>query len=84
MATGIDPVFQIGKAGITVSVMEQIDLALEARELIKLRVLPNSGESVKEVAQQAAEESGADLIQVIGHNFVLFRPSKKKPRIQLP
>ena len=84
MATGIDPVFQVGKAGITESVIAQIDTALEARELIKLRVLPNAGASVEEVAKQAAAESGAELVQVIGHNFVLFRHSKKKPRIELP
>lgn len=84
MATGIDPIFQVGKAGITENVIIQIDTALEAQELIKIKVLPNAGEPVEAVARRAAEESGAELVQVIGRNFVLFRHSKRKPRIELP
>lgn len=84
MATGLDPLFQIGKAGITENVMKQIETALEARELIKLRVLPTVGDSVEEVARKTACFAGADLIQVIGRNFVLFRRSEKKPKIELP
>jgi len=84
MATGLDPLFQIGKAGITENVMAEVDSALEARELIKLRVLPTAGESVEEVAKEIALGAGAELIQVVGHNFVLYRRSKKKPKIELP
>lgn len=84
MATGLDPLFQVGKAGITDSVMVQVDTALEARELIKLRVLPTAGDAVEEVAKNVADKAGAALIQVVGHNFILFRRSKKKPRIELP
>lgn len=84
MATGFDPLFQIGKAGITEAVMAQVDSALEARELIKLRVLPAGGDSVKEVALEIARQADAHLVQVIGRNFILFRRSKKKPRIELP
>jgi RNA-binding protein len=84
MATGLDPLFQVGKAGITDNVMAQVETALEARELIKLRVLPTAGESVEEVAKAIAVKAQAELIQVVGHNFVLFRHSTKKPRIELP
>lgn len=84
MATGLDPLFQIGKAGITETVMAQVDTALEARELIKLRVLPTAGDSVEEVAREIARQAGAQVVQVIGHNFILFRRSKKKPQIELP
>lgn len=84
MATGLDPLFQVGKAGITENVVAEIDAALEARELIKLRVLPTAGESVEEVAGETARLAGAQLVQVIGRNFVLFRRSKKKPQIELP
>jgi RNA-binding protein len=84
MATGLDPLFLVGKAGVTENVMAQVDTALEARELIKLRVLPTAGESVEEVAKAIAVEAGAELIQVVGHNFVLFRRSKKKPKIEFP
>ena len=84
MATGLDPLFQVGKAGITENLIAQVETALEARELIKLRVLPNAGKPVEEVAGKIAVETGAELIQVVGHNFVLFRRSKKKPKIELP
>lgn len=84
MATGLDPLFQIGKAGITETVMAQVDTALEARELIKLRVLPTAGDSVEDVAREIARLAGAQVVQVIGHNFILFRRSKKKPQIELP
>lgn len=84
MATGLDPLFQVGKAGITENLISQIDTALEARELIKLRVLTTAGESVEDVAREIAREAEAVLVQVIGRNFVLFRRSKKKPKIELP
>lgn len=84
MATGLDPLFQVGKAGITEAVMAQVDSALEARELIKLRVLPAAGDSVEEVALEVARQADAHLVQVIGRNFILFRHSKKKPQIELP
>lgn len=84
MATGIDPLFQVGKSGITENVMRQIHSALEARELIKVRVLPTAGKPVEEVAREIANRAGAHLVQVIGHNFVLFRRSDKKPQIELP
>ena len=84
MATSLDPLFQIGKAGITDNVMAQVNTALEARELIKIRVLPAAGDTVEEVAKIVAARAGAHLIQVVGHNFILFRRSGKKPRIELP
>jgi RNA-binding protein len=84
MATGIDPLFQVGKSGITENVLIQIHTALEARELIKVRVLPAAGEPVEKVAREIAREAGAHLVQVIGRNIVLFRRSNKKPKIELP
>jgi RNA-binding protein len=84
MATGIDPLFQVGKSGITENVLIQIHTALEARELIKVRVLPAAGEPVEKVGREIAREAGAHLVQVIGRNIVLFRRSDKKPKIELP
>ena len=84
LATSLDTIFQIGKGGITEEICNQIANALEARELIKLRVLDNSGYTAKEAAEQIAEATGADVVAVIGMRFVLYRPSEKKKKIDLP
>ncbi len=80
----MDPILQIGKGGVTEAVIAQTDETLEARELIKGRVLPNSMEDVQRAAAELAERTSAELVQVIGRNFLLYRESKKKPMIDLP
>jgi len=84
MGTGIDPIFQIGKGGMNENLLKQLDDALEARELIKVKVLANSEELPKEVAGEIADATGSELVQVIGKNMLFFRQSKKKPRLELP
>jgi len=84
MGNEMDPILQIGKGGVTEAVITQADETLEARELIKGRVLPNSMEDVQSVAEELAERTSAELVQVIGRNFLLYRESKKKPVIELP
>lgn len=84
MGNGMDPILQVGKGGITETVVNQTDEVLEARELIKCRVLQNCLEEPKSVADELAEQVQADLVQVIGRNFLLFRSSKTKPVIVLP
>ena len=58
--------------------------ALEARELIKLHVLENSGESPKDLIAALAEALEAEPVAVIGKKIVLYRASEKKPTIELP
>ncbi|SHN85858.1 ribosome assembly RNA-binding protein YhbY [Desulfitobacterium chlororespirans] len=84
MGNEMDPILQIGKGGVTEAVIAQADETLEARELIKGRVLPNSMEDVQSAAAELAERTSAELVQVIGRNFLLYRESKKKPMIDLP
>lgn len=78
------PIFQIGKGGINENLIKQLNDALEARELIKIRVLNNSDDDAKGFGPELAELTKSELIQVIGHNIVLYRKSKKKQRIELP
>ncbi|PKM83019.1 MAG: ribosome assembly RNA-binding protein YhbY [Firmicutes bacterium HGW-Firmicutes-14] len=80
----MDPVIQVGKDGIVPGTVQQADDALEARELIKIRVLNNCAEDKKEVAIALSEQSGAAMVQVVGNTFLLYRPSAKNPRIELP
>jgi len=84
MANEMDPILQVGKGGITESVVTQTNEVLEVRELIKCRVLQNCSEEPKVVATELAEQVEADLAQVIGRNFLLYRRSKDKPVIVLP
>ena len=78
MANTMQPILQIGKNGISENSIKQIDDALEARELIKITVLENSGEDTREIAHEIAKEVNAEVIQVIGSKFVLYRKSTKK------
>lgn len=78
-----DTIFQVGKGGITDNMCEQISNALEARELIKLRVLDNCDYDAKEAAAIIADEVGADVVQVIGSRFVLYRESVDNKKIDL-
>ena len=84
MANEMDPILQVGKGGITEAVVTQTNEVLEVRELIKCRVLQNCSEEPKVVATELAEQVEADLAQVIGRNFLLYRRSKDKPVIVLP
>ena len=83
LATNLDTIFQIGKGGITEEICTQIANALEARELIKARVLDNSGYSAKEAAAEISEAIGCDVVACVGTKFVLYKESTKKKRIEL-
>jgi RNA-binding protein len=82
-ATSLDTIFQIGKGGITEEICRQIANALEARELIKARVLDNSGYTAKEAASVIAEAINCDVVSCVGTKFVLYKESEKKKRIEL-
>ena len=84
LAAELDTIFQIGKAGIGDETCTQIANALEARELIKARVLDNSGYTAKEAANEIAERIEADVVSCVGTRFVLYKESVKKKRIELP
>ncbi len=84
LGTGIDPVVQIGKGGIGDNTITQIDEVLEARELIKIKILANSGYEVKQAAKEILNLVDADLVQIIGKNILLYRQFKEKPKIELP
>ncbi len=83
MANSIDTILQVGKGGIGDALRKQVDDALTARELIKMRVLPTCELSSREVAHQLAGELSADVVQVIGTRFVLYRNNPEKNLIKL-
>ena len=79
-----DPaIFQIGKGGISEEFCFQIGNALQARELIKIRVLENSLYTAKEAAAEIAEAVGCEVVQVVGTRITLYKPNPEKPVIVL-
>ena len=80
LANTIDTIIHIGKDGIGENLVKQTDDALEARELIKGKVLETAPGFAGEIAAQLAEATGSEVVQVIGTKFVLYRESHSKPR----
>ena len=86
MANDIDTIIHIGKDGVGPSLVKQADDALEARELIKGKVLENSPLSPREGAEALARATRSQVVQVIGTKFVLYREThsrEKDKRIKL-
>ncbi|WP_427338999.1 ribosome assembly RNA-binding protein YhbY [Caloranaerobacter sp. DY30410] len=84
IANGLDPIIQIGKNGISENLIKQIDDALEAREIIKVKILNNSLLETKETANKIARLTNSEFVQSIGNKFVLYRESKDNKKIELP
>jgi RNA-binding protein len=70
--------------GITESFINQLNEALEARELIKIHVLETSLLNTKDAANEVAQLTESEFVQAIGNKFVLYRKAKENPKIQLP
>ena len=83
LANGIPAIMQIGKGGIGENLIKTVSDALEARELIKLTVLENSMESPKEVANELAAATDADVVGVVGKKIILYRESVNNKKIEL-
>jgi RNA-binding protein len=77
-ANKMDTILQVGKDGINHNLVRQVIDALNARELIKLRVLENSPVTAREAAFQLAENTDSESVQVIGTRFVLYKRNKDK------
>lgn len=82
----MDPIFQIGKGGLTTEYLDSVEEALEARELIKISVLKNCMDEPKELAYAIAENTDSEVVQVIGKKIVLYREARQpeKRKIVLP
>ena len=84
LANSYETILIVGKGEITDNIIMQADTALTARELIKGKVLETSAYSSREAADLIAEKCAADVVQVIGSKFVLYRANPKEPKIVLP
>ena len=80
-ANSLEPLFQIGKGGMSEALVEQTSDALRKRELIKLKVLLESApESPREFADKLAEATGSEVIQVVGGSIVLYKENPDKDK----
>jgi len=80
IATNIDTILQVGKGGVSENLVAQVDDALRAREIIKVRVLETAFMTPAEAAQILSEATGSEVAQVIGTKFVLYRENKDIPK----
>ena len=83
LAMSEDTIIQIGKGGITDSVIASVNDALRARELVKGKVLENSMLTAREACDALSEACKAEQVQVIGTKFVLYKRNDKEPKIVL-
>lgn len=84
LANPIDTILFVGKGGMSPDIIKQADDAITAREIIKGRVLENAPISPRETAEEIAAAIHAEVVQVIGSKFVLYRKNQKEPKIILP
>lgn len=84
IANSLQPIFQIGKGGINENIIKQFNEALEARELVKSTVLKNAEDDVEDICTSIAEKTDAEIVQIIGNRFVLYKESEKNKNIVLP
>ncbi len=78
LGNALEPVMQIGKDGLSENSFEAIEGLLEARELIKIKVLKNSDLSAKEVMSILCQKLNCQPVQVIGGMVIVYRKSSKK------
>ncbi len=78
LAQNIDAIFQIGKNGITENLINDLSVALDSRELIKITVLRNADFNAKQVIEELAEMLNAQPVQAIGNKIVLYKKSQRK------
>lgn len=76
LAHDLDPIIQIGKNGISKNLIAQADEALEARELVKFKILSNSELDARTTASELSEVLNAEFVVSIGKKFVLYRESE--------
>ena len=84
LANNIDAIFQVGKGGVSDVLLEQLNNAIEARELIKITVLETAPASAKELAEEIANGTNSIVVQTVGNKITLFRQKKKNSKIELP
>lgn len=82
IASTEDTILQVGKNGIIDTLIVQVSDALKAREIIKMKVLDGAMLTAAEAANELAEKTKSEVVQVIGNKFVLFKRNPQNPKIK--
>jgi RNA-binding protein len=82
LAHHLKPVVMTGQHGLTEGVFNELEIALDAHELIKVRISAGDREEREEMLELIRERTGAEVVQAIGHVAVLFRRNADKPKIE--
>ncbi|MBR3244318.1 MAG: ribosome assembly RNA-binding protein YhbY [Parasporobacterium sp.] len=82
-AHSLEPILHIGKETVTPEVVNAIEEALAARELIKIGVLKNCFDDPREVAELVAERSKSQVVQVMGRKITLYKRKKKDSKYNI-
>lgn len=83
MANTLEATLQVGKLGVSAELAEELDKALEARELVKLSVLETAPQSAREAINIICERLHSEPVQCIGRKITIYRRSHENPRIEL-
>ena len=83
-ANSLSTILIVGKGGVSDDVIQQAEDALRKRELIKGKVLETAPKVSRDTAEEVAERTGAEVVQVIGNKFILYRENSKDPIYTLP
>ncbi|MEN8160165.1 MAG: ribosome assembly RNA-binding protein YhbY [Myxococcota bacterium] len=82
LAQRLEPVIWVGAGGVAPGVVRSLDEALDAHELIKVRM--REPEDKRALARALAEAAGAELAGLVGHTAILYRAHREAPKIELP
>ena len=84
LANTLEPIFQIGKSGISENLIQQLSDALDARELIKIHVLETAPDTAKSLGIEISNLTNSTLVQTIGNKITLFKQKEKNSKYELP
>ena len=84
LANTLEPIFQIGKSGISENLIQQLSDALDARELIKIHVLETAPDTAKNLGIEISNLTNSTLVQTIGNKITLFKQKEKNSNYELP
>jgi RNA-binding protein len=84
LAHARDPIVQIGQAGLSPAVAAELETALGAHELVKVRARVGDRDERDRILADLAQQTGSMLVQRIGNVGLFYRRHKERPRIILP
>ena len=83
MANGVEAIFQIGKAGVTEALAEELVDALKARELVKITVLRTAEGTMKELMDEVCTMTSADPVSVCGRKLVIYKAPEDRSKAKI-